>query len=116
MKFSACDAPSIALRRASRMGFLAHLSVRERQVWDAFRGEDGTCYLRFAPEGGPVVWMRQEEEGLMRAAGGEGVVAAIAPRVAARAPARKPQGRVRTLLVGRYGSRQLLVFAGTRTR
>lgn len=118
MKFSACDAPTIELRRASRMGFLAHLSARESRVWDAFRGEDGACYLRFAPQGGPVLWMRQEAERVMTTPGSTEVIGEIAPpkpAVEARS-ARAPRPAHRTVIVGRYGSRQLFVYAGARAR
>lgn len=117
MKFSACDAPSIVLRRASRVGFLAHLSARERQVWDAFRSDDGTCYLRFAPTGGPILWMREESERpRARLAEGQAVVGAIAPPARPLPATRMPRPLPRTVLVGRFGSRTLFVFAGTRAR
>lgn len=98
------------------MGFLTHLSARERRVWDAFQGDDGTCYLRFAPQGGPVLWMREEDaiQTEVRVSAGD-VVGAIAP-TPRPAKARMPRPASRTVLVGRYGSRQLFVYAGARAR
>lgn len=99
------------------MGFLTHLSARERQVWDAFQGDDGACYLRFAPQGGPVLWMREEGDPVvgLRIAAGD-VIGAIAPTPRPAPAVRTPRPAARTVLVGRYGSRQLFVFAGARSR
>jgi hypothetical protein len=116
VKFSACDAPTRVLQRAPRLGFLTHLSARERQVWEAFRDEDGRCYLRFAPRGGPVVWMRECEE--KTSVVSERADAPVAGTIGTPPIDRRPPVRPlpRTMLVGRYGSRRLFIYAGARTR
>lgn len=117
MKFSACDAPAIALRRAARTGFLTHLSPRERQAWGAFQGDDGACYLRFAPQGGPVLWMREESDARTELhVSADSVIGVIAPTPRPAKAMRMPRPASRTVLVGRYGSRQLFVYAGARAR
>lgn len=120
MKFSACDAPTIALRRARGLGFLAHLSARERRVWEAYRGADGTRYLCFAPDGGPALWMREEEERpAAREIAGD-VFGDVAGGIGLTRPAlvapRAPRPASRTVIVGRYGKRELFVYAGARAR